>query len=690
MQGSPFNRVNGGRIVLLLFAVIWAGAVYAQQQTCRPGDTIRVRCDQVPALTNTYQVAQDGTALFPGAGSLKLEGLSPQEAADALKEALVANGYPRTLTLSLEIVAPEAEQDAPSAPGAPRKLQAGDVLAIQIAGEPTASGQFQVQQRGVVNMPMVGEIQAQGLTVDELTEVIRQRFGEYVVEPVVRVGVISAVPQMVSISGHVGRPGLYPLNQAPTVLSLLAAAGGILPDANLSAALIYRDGTPHKLAPEGLTEDDQLPTDPQLRAGDVVIVPRETRKEVRVVGAVQQPGAIPLEHADSVVRAVLAAGGPTDAADAARAYVVRGAERINVNLEGLLGDSDSSDEELPELTLQQDDLVVIPPSTAQDPVYVLGAVTSPGPKLAKTATMLSDAIATSGGATPEADLAGAYLMRQSKRIDLQLKALLEEGDSSADIALEPGDALVIPQTTKQVYVAGQVIQPGAFPSEQAKTLLDLWSLVGTATPAADLHNCTILRGDETISVDMHALINQGDMSQNVALESGDKLIVPEILDRVYVLGAVGKPGPYPIHEKDTLMDIIGRAGGVSAMADIEDIALMRRGGMEPETAPDRENVLRIQTAPAGGSGESSYSHMAYHHRRVEEKRAAEEEARARPEAAHVELLVLAEAEWKDQKFRPQAGDVIFVPQREAELSRRFFQQLLMDVGLRLLVGGDVF
>ncbi len=173
-----------------------------------------------------------------------------------------------------------------------------------------------------------------------------------------------------------------------------------------------------------------------------------------------------------------------------------------------------------------------------------------------------------------------------------------EHGSSSQISLQPDDVIVIPPSTERnpVYVIGAVNAPGPYPSEEAKTLLDLWSIAGPALPNADLHNCTVLRGQETISVDIEALVNQGDMSQNIALQPGDKLIVAEILERVYILGQVARPGAYPIKEEDTLMDILGKAGGPTVMADTGKMVLMRRNAAE---AAQEEELGRAEAAPSG-------------------------------------------------------------------------------------------
>lgn len=684
MPEAPFYRTNGRIAVPVALVLVLALCLplYAQSEALAPGDWIRVEAKQVPGLSGRYQVNEDGFIDFPVVGPLQLKGISPQALKQRLADALVAKGYQRPIDLELAVI-PQISglARAAEAEGA-RPLQIGDLLAIDVAGEPMLAGNYTVQPPGVITLPMVGELHVAGLTAQDVAAMLTGRLARYVVEPMVRVTLASAVPSLVHIVGQVSRPGLYPLDQARTALALLAAAGGVLPNGDLSAAMVFRDGEPQKLAPAGLLEGRMLPKDVTLQAGDTLVVPERLPERVFVVGAVHNPGAILLEEADDISRAILLLGGPTEAADTARVYILRGTERIDVDLRGLIGDTPEQLEAgAHEVPLQADDVIVVPPGTGQEPVYVMGAVREPGPKLFKYAGTLSRAIVVSQGTTEQADLNAAYIVREGQRIEADLEALLDRGDKSADATLRPGDAVVVPSAIKQIYVVGQVAKPGSYPSEQAKTLLDLWALVGSALPDANLRSCSILRAQETISVDIEALINQGDMSQNLALKPGDKLIVPEILERVYVLGQVGQPGPYPIKEGETLMDILGKAGGTTALANIDGIALMRRNPIEDEVAARPRRPERTQGVRPSTERTPRYRPGGIRARLPQpEEEADEEPVGAQP----LNLRILAAADWEDVALRPQPGDVIYVPASDVRLTRSDYQRVLIGIVTALL------
>ena len=668
---------------LLCSLLIACVPLNAQPAELSPGDWLKVKTTQVPNLSGHYQVSEAGSIDFPVVGSLEVAGLDLATLEQQLEDALVEKGYQRPIDIALQPAAALTPAVATSTPAHP--LQPGDVLVIEVAGEPAISGRYTVKPSGTIILPMVGEIPVTDLTVEELTGVLTQRLKQFVVQPAVSVNLLSAIPRLVNIVGQVSRPGLYPVDQTPTALALLAAAGGVLPNGDLAAAMLFREGTPQKLAPQGLLAGDILPGDVPLKRGDTLVVPVRPPEIVLVVGAAQTPGAIPLERANNLSRAILLAGGPSELADPAQAYILRGTERIDVDLRDVMGDNPAGQGSSAQITLQPDDVIVIPPSTGRDPVYVIGAVNAPGPKLAKSARTLSAAIVVSGGITKAADLADAYVMRQGQRLEVDLAALIEQGDASADLPLQPGDAVVVPSTPKQIYVAGRVSNPGAYPSEEAKTVLDLWSLVGSALPDADLHNCTVLRGQETISVDIEALVNQGDMSQNIAIQPGDKLVVSEIRERVYVLGQVARPGAYPIKEGDTLMDILGKAGGPTVMADTGKMVLMRRKAAETQQAAPPEGAETAhEQAPAEVRREPHHKPATFSIGNVLQQKGPTEERRAVPAEKElgieeeVSLRILAAAQWQDVAMRPRPGDVIYIPARREKLTTTDYLRILLN------------
>lgn len=117
------------------------------------------------------------------------------------------------------------------------RLGAADKLRVTTFGEPTLTGEFAVGGNGVVSLPLVGDIPAQGITVAEF----RDRFVEalkngYIADPRVSVEVLTYRPFYVL--GEVTRPGEYPYTNNLTVLNAVATAGGYTYRANTQRVYI--------------------------------------------------------------------------------------------------------------------------------------------------------------------------------------------------------------------------------------------------------------------------------------------------------------------------------------------------------------------------------------------------------------------------------------------------------------------
>ena len=264
-------------------------------------------------------------------------------------------------------------------------LGPGDVISITVLDEPKLTGQFMIREDGKLNLPILGMVQAAGLTPTQLEDQLTKLCEKYIIKPVVSVMPVSTAPRVVSILGQVARPGTYDLRQCPTLLSLLAAAGGALPTGDLSKAVVVRGQETIKVVPEGAKQ--VIPRDMTLKAGDAVYVPPRVSPAVHVMGAVIKPGPQPLEAASTASKVVILAGGPAPNADLRHAYILRGRERVDVNLEPLLG-SARRGEKAKDVELQPNDVLVVP-QKIQKYVYVVGAVNNPGPQSVDEAQLVS-------------------------------------------------------------------------------------------------------------------------------------------------------------------------------------------------------------------------------------------------------------------------------------------------------------
>jgi polysaccharide biosynthesis/export protein len=153
-----------------------------------------------------------------------------------------------------------------------------DVLAINVWKEPEISGTVPVRPDGKVTVPLIGEIQAKGLTPTELETNITKALRTFVANPEVSVIVKEVHSQKFNILGEVGKPGSYPLAKPTTVIDALALAGGFRDFAKVTKIYVLRvrsDGSRHTLPfnYKDVIKGKRFEQNVELMPGDTIIVP---------------------------------------------------------------------------------------------------------------------------------------------------------------------------------------------------------------------------------------------------------------------------------------------------------------------------------------------------------------------------------------------------------------------------------
>lgn len=151
----------------------------------------------------------------------------------------------------------------------------GDVLQVAVWQDKEIDRTEPVRPDGKVSLPLLNDIQAAGLTPLQLRQEIATGLKQYLSDPDVSVVVTAIHSLAVSVLGEVKKPGHYEFPQAPTVLEVLAAAGGLTPFASPSKIVIVR---------QSQKGTERIPFDYQravsqggapllLQPNDVVVVP---------------------------------------------------------------------------------------------------------------------------------------------------------------------------------------------------------------------------------------------------------------------------------------------------------------------------------------------------------------------------------------------------------------------------------
>jgi len=156
-------------------------------------------------------------------------------------------------------------------------LSPGDYLEISVWKDESLSRELIVPPDGVISFPLIGDIDARGLTVTSLREKISEKLSEYVPDVTVTVVLNQAVSLKAYVIGKVNNPGEFPINLETTVAQVLSMAGGLNAFASEDSILIIRrqGGETVKIPFDygELKKGRNLQQNIVIQRGDVVVVP---------------------------------------------------------------------------------------------------------------------------------------------------------------------------------------------------------------------------------------------------------------------------------------------------------------------------------------------------------------------------------------------------------------------------------
>ena len=160
---------------------------------------------------------------------------------------------------------------------APYRMTVGDRVGVRFFFYPAYDVTVMVRPDGMVTIPLVGEIKAEGMTPSELEAIVRARYAQLLAEPEVSVILLEFADQRVFVFGEVNNPGAYDLKGSATVLDAVAEAGGITYNGRNDSVILIRQQPDGVFAGTRVNLEDLLAGRSAesvfLSAGDVVYVP---------------------------------------------------------------------------------------------------------------------------------------------------------------------------------------------------------------------------------------------------------------------------------------------------------------------------------------------------------------------------------------------------------------------------------
>jgi polysaccharide biosynthesis/export protein len=243
----------------------------------------------------------------------------------------------------------------------------------------------QIDNDGTVTLPMIGQVHAAGLTVEQLQGHLVTAYKKYFKDPQVTVQVNDFRSQPVSVAGNVTRPGVVQLRGNRNLMEVIGQAGGLRADAG-DSVMITRNLSEGPIPVSGAFTD---PTSKysiahinirsvmsgknpeaniQIKPHDVITVPRA--RLIYVLGNVGRPGGYVLAENESMslTQAIALAGGWNKTAALSSARILRAdggpaRQQISANVKKIM------ENKAPDVQMRPDDILYIPNSMTK----VIGA-----------------------------------------------------------------------------------------------------------------------------------------------------------------------------------------------------------------------------------------------------------------------------------------------------------------------------
>jgi protein involved in polysaccharide export with SLBB domain len=491
-------------------------------------------------------------------------------------------------------------------------LGPGDELQISVYGVQEFSASVPVTMEGKVNIQYVGQISVSGMTIEAATQKIRgaiSRVYSTVASGQSQVGIsLSRIRTIkVTIIGS-KQPGNYSISSLATVYNALFMGGG--PGKNgsyrnielLRNNKVYKNIDIYKFLVNGNQSDNV-----GLKDNDVIRIPAYTQR-VTVEGQVKRPGIFEMKSGETFKDLLSFASGFNEFAYTASVNVLQKTSK-DFKVKDIKSSEFSSYRPLAGDVYRVSKIL----NRFENRIKIEGAVFRPDIYSFYEGMRVSDLIAQADGLKEDAYTNRATIVRLKSDLTTEVtnvnlaKALA--GDAQADIPLKKEDIVTVYSILDfveeyKITIDGEINKPGVYDYHDNLTLNDLLVQAGGLTGSASkrVEIARMIKSDEINDANSNRVqlfnleINAGNNEQikNFELMPFDvvnirRMAVYEKPEMVTVSGAVNYTGKYVLaSKKEKIYDVIQRAGGLSAIANLDGVKIKRP--IQAKQIEDLENI----------------------------------------------------------------------------------------------------
>jgi protein involved in polysaccharide export with SLBB domain len=530
-----------------------------------PGDSLVIYVWGLVENVFTETVNRNGEIFIPKAGTLRVWGLSFERAEQLIRDQLsrVYTGFRISVTMGRlrtirVFVVGEVTRPGAYTIGALSTL----TNALFVAGGPSKQGTLR-RISVLRNNKVVSEMDFYDFLLrGDKSQDIRLESGDTVFVP--------TIGPTVGLIGNVNRPAIYELKGETQVTDLLAMAAGVSPSGYLQRLQIerFRANTERVVQDFNLLDFTQRgvqSANPVLRDGDLVrVFPVDPRiyNAVTLEGPVKRPGTYELRPGmrlgDLVTRDELLLEAYPDRAEIVRLKEDLSVEVIPFSIRDLWAGQAAANLELRPL----DRVVISSEFRPAASVALSGQVKRPGRYTVSQGERLSSLLERAGGFLPEAFPRGAVFTRETirrlEREQLDRFIRTQEQALLAEAASVTSGAVGLAAADKGETVTAQA----AITAQRRELLRSLAASITLGRLAIHIESLDKLKGSP----------------DDILLEDGDSLFIPQQPTSVAIIGAVRTATAVLHKDKENMEYYINRAGGSTRDADVDQIFILKADG----------------------------------------------------------------------------------------------------------------